>query len=56
VLLEGYGFDRFYDRVFASTVTRLGSAVRLIQTGSLGKNMWGILLFILIVALVVLAL
>jgi hypothetical protein len=37
-------------------VTKLGSAVRLIQTGSLGKNMWGILLFILIVALVVLAL
>jgi NADH-quinone oxidoreductase subunit L len=56
VLLEGYGFDRFYNRVFASAVTRLGSAVRLIQTGVLGKNMWGILLFMLVVALVVLAL
>ena len=56
VLLQGYGFDTFYDRVFARTVTKLGSAVRLMQTGSLGKNMWGILLFILIVALVVLAL
>jgi len=56
LLLQGYGFDAFYDRVFARTVTKLGSAVRLIQTGSLGKNMWGILLFILIVALVVLAL
>jgi NADH-quinone oxidoreductase subunit L len=56
VLLEGYGFDRLYSRVFASSVTKLGSAVRWIQTGSLGKNMWGILLFMLVVALVVLAL
>ncbi len=55
VLLDGYGFDRFYERVFASTVSKLGSWIRLVQTGSLGKNMWGILIFLLIVALVVLA-
>lgn len=56
VLLEGYGFDRLYNRVFVDTVTRLGSTVRSTQTGILGKNMWGILLFILIVGLLVLAL
>lgn len=55
VLLEGYGFDRLYERTFASSVMKLGSVIRTIQTGSLGKNMWGILIFLLVVALVVLA-
>jgi NADH-quinone oxidoreductase subunit L len=55
VLIEGYGFDRLYGLTFARAVMKLGSAVRVLQTGSLGKNMWGILIFLLIVAAVVLA-
>jgi len=55
VLIEGYGFDPLYERTFATPVMKLGSAIRTIQTGILGKNMWGILIFLLVVALVVLA-
>jgi len=55
VLIEGYGFDPLYERAFATPVMKLGSAIRTIQTGILGKNMWGILIFLLVVALVVLA-
>jgi NADH-quinone oxidoreductase subunit L len=54
VLLDGYGFDRLYGKVFANTVAKLGGSIRQIQTGVLGKNMWGILIFLIIVALVVL--
>jgi hypothetical protein len=54
VLLDGYGFDRFYSRVFADSVVKIGGSIRQIQTGVLGKNMWGIMIFLIIVALVVL--
>jgi NADH-quinone oxidoreductase subunit L len=54
VLLDGYGFDRFYAKVFANTVAKLGGSIRQIQTGVLGKNMWGIMIFLIIAALVVL--
>jgi NADH-quinone oxidoreductase subunit L len=54
VLLEGYGFDRFYAKVFANTLAKLAGSIRQIQTGVLGKNMWGIMIFVIIVALVVL--
>jgi NADH-quinone oxidoreductase subunit L len=54
ILLDGYGFDRFYAKVFANTLVKLGGSIRQIQTGVLGKNMWGIMIFLIIVALVVL--
>ena len=46
VLLEGYGFDRFYEIVFVHPGQLVAAKIRNLQTGILGINLWALLLFL----------
>jgi len=43
VLLAGYGFDALYLAVFVRPFSKISQAVRSLQTGILGENLWPIL-------------
>jgi NADH-quinone oxidoreductase subunit L len=55
ILLEGYGFDQFYDRVAVRPVRYTSEKIRSLQTGKLGVNLWAVLVFVAIFLGVLLA-
>jgi NADH-quinone oxidoreductase subunit L len=48
-LLEGYGFDRFYEAVLVRSAQIAAGKIRSLQTGILGVNLWALLGFLTIV-------
>ena len=48
VMLAGYGFDALYLALFVSPLSRIGKGVRTIQTGILAKNLWPMLVILLL--------
>jgi NADH-quinone oxidoreductase subunit L len=50
-MIAGYGFDALYLAVFVAPVSRIGDGVRKIQTGILGKNLWPMLMVLLLLFL-----
>jgi hypothetical protein len=50
-MLAGYGFDKLYLALFASPLSRIGTGIRTIQTGILAKNLWPMLVILLVLVL-----
>jgi NADH-quinone oxidoreductase subunit L len=50
-ILAGYGFDALYLALFVKPISRFSSAVRRIQTGILAKNLWPMLVVLLLIVL-----
>ena len=51
IMLAGYGFDAFYQRVFVNPLSKISSTVREIQTGILAKNLWPMLAILVLLAI-----
>jgi len=51
VMLAGYGFDAFYQRVFVNPLSKISDTAREIQTGILAKNLWPMLVILLLLAI-----
>ena len=56
ILVNGYYFDHFYDRVFVRGFIAAWRKVRLLQTGFLSYNMYGVAAGLIILALLLLML
>ena len=50
-MLAGYGFDATYVTIFVKGISRISDGVRRIQTGILAKNLWPMLVVLLILVL-----
>ena len=50
-ILAGYGFDALYLAVFVKPLSRISNSVRSIQTGVLAKNLWPMLVILLLLLL-----
>ena len=50
-MLAGYGFDALYSAIFVAPLSRIGKEVRNIQTGIVGKNLWPMLMVLLLLFL-----
>jgi NADH-quinone oxidoreductase subunit L len=55
VLLAGYGFDKLYELVIVRPSQFIAERIRGLQTGILGINLWGLLLFIALILVALLA-
>jgi NADH-quinone oxidoreductase subunit L len=51
VILAGYGFDALYLGIFVKPLSRISNGVRSIQTGVLAKNLWPMLMILLLLLL-----
>jgi len=51
IVLAGYGFDSLYLAAFVKPFSRISQSVRRIQTGILAKNLWPMLILLLLLGL-----